>query len=151
MNSDTLHEHFRDLIALRLYAETDEDESTRLEAHLATCAACARYAVEIEAGLGSIPRSSGARADLDLPRDWMDRLRESSAELEPRRRVLPWWTVAASFAAGAIASLVLAHRVPPQSPSDDPLSTWNQFHRAEPPPIATTAGQLGRLSGYLRR
>lgn len=145
------HEPFHELIALRLYGEIDVLERAQLEGHLRACAECSRYAAEIESGLGLAPHGAGTRADLDLPSDWTERLRQATREIPARRRVLPWWTVAASFAAGVIATAVIARGPSAPEPAREPLSTWDRFHREEPPPLASTQGQVGRLSQYLRR
>ena len=146
-----IHEPFRELIALRLYEEIDEVERTRLERHLAVCADCSRYASEIESGLGGIARGASSSADLDLPADWTQRLREATQETAVRGHFLPWWAAAASFAAGVIATAVIARGPSAPAPARESTSTWDQFHREEPPPLASTEGQLARLSEYLRR
>ena len=148
-----MHENFRELIALRLYGEIEEKDRSRLQAHLSGCDACARYAREIEAGLGALSRGGRASGAEDLPADWAERLREATRETAPRRRALSWWAAAASFAAGAIATAVVARG--PSSPvpavTTGDASIWSRFHREEPPPLATTEGQLSRLTGYLGR
>jgi anti-sigma factor RsiW len=146
-----IHEEFRELIALRLYGEIDGEERARLERHLGSCETCARFASEIEAGLGALPRGMRSRAGVELPPDWTESLREATREVRVGRGVAPWWTAVAGFAAGVIATAVIVRGPALPAPPQAALSTWDRFHREEPPPLATTEGQLARLSEYLKR
>ena len=76
--------------------------------------------------------------------DWTERLREAGRTIAT---ALPIWTAAAGFAAGLVATAVLAR---PPAVERAP-TTWERFHTDAPPPLATTEGQLARLGEYLRR
>jgi anti-sigma factor RsiW len=143
------HETFHELIALRLYDEIDASDRSRLEAHLEICAACRVFAAEIEQGLGAVARAQ--RTEADLPADWTERMRRATLASPPLRRLTPWWTAVAGFAAGVIATIAIA-RGPAQAPANvATISTWERFHRDAPPPAATTEGPFARLGEYRKR
>lgn len=144
------HERFQELLALRLYGEVDAAERAELDAHLATCAACARAARELDAGLGTfVPLArSGAPGDL------APRLARALAREESAARWSRWIPAAASFAAGALATwLVVRGGGAPDAPhaSGLPPTTWERFHADTPPPAAASSGSLARWTDYARR
>jgi anti-sigma factor RsiW len=154
--SQTDHDTFRELSALRLYDELEPAEQARLERHLAACASCAAHAHELAAGLGRLAR--GAFAD-DLPGDWRERLSEGlGAERRQGALRSPLWVAAASFLAGATLAWTVA--VPaaggggaaPGARLGPPAEALaGAFERATPPPRARDHGMLPLLELYLRR
>jgi anti-sigma factor RsiW len=151
MNHDDAHE----LLALRLYGELSTEEDRALERHLATCTECTSFARELAQGLGVLAHSatSADRARLDeLPPDWLARLRAATRPA-PRRWLQPLATFAAGVAAGL---LVMAALRSPASPalSDPTMRAGNTapfVPRSEPPPRASSRGELARLDTLVRR
>lgn len=135
------HATYRELLALRLYDELDEDESRDLDAHLSDCAECRAYASELESGLGVLAKQGPVVND--LPDGWMDRLRTEVQQI-PAPLHRPWIIAAASFAAGVLLTLVLnAPEVPAnETPTRAPSAS---FERAEPPAPAPTRGRFTQL------
>jgi len=149
------HENFRELLCLRLYGEADETERRTLDEHLSGCADCRVYALELEQGLGVLPRRRDARDD--LPAGWRERLRASVPA--PRRRVR-----ISAFVAGLAAGIALAWilRVPPRAlaPAATSIEASRVVEvaglppfvpRADAPPAATVRGPLTRLAELRRR
>lgn len=98
MSSTTEHPHdsWREMLALRLYDELSAGESVTLERHLAECPDCARFAEELEQGLGAIERSG---ASGDLPADWEQRI-DTVRRPAARPLAKPLLTFVAGWAAG---------------------------------------------------
>lgn len=147
MNHETIHE----LLALRLYEEIDDRERAALEQHLSMCADCRLLASELAAGLGTV-RAPSRGAGLDEPpAEWVEKLRVEAGAVRPHRRISPWWTAAAGFAAGLLSALAIAQRGAHSTELARVDPTWGRFYRATPPPQATTTGQLAHLWSYLER
>ncbi len=127
----------RELLALRLYGELEGDEGERVDAHLASCAACRATAAELERGLGLLRAAPPA---LESPDSWA-RARFRGHHL------------AASFAAGLLVSwLLIAGLAARQATSEDlPPVAESSFRRAAPPPAASRPERLGLLGAWLRQ
>jgi anti-sigma factor RsiW len=142
-----IHEKFRELLCLRLYGETDETERRALDEHLAGCADCRAYALELEQGLGAL-RARRAERD-DLPAGWRERLGEVAHARLSRGRLL-------AFVAGLAAGIAVAFalRTPPASQEHSmprtevaELAGLPPFVlRAEAPPLASVRGPFARLA-----
>lgn len=174
------HESFRELMALHLYGELDESGRARLEQHLRSCADCRRFSSELSSGLGALReapashdtpewRSPSVEHDTakpvagkhdtgEIPADWRQRLRRSTVEEQRRARLSPLWSSVAAFAAGILLATIAMHRASGDSGElvarNDRAampSIYERFNGSNPPPRATTAGQLARLGDYLKR
>ncbi|MEM7309219.1 MAG: zf-HC2 domain-containing protein [Planctomycetota bacterium] len=145
------HEPFRELLALRLYGELDDAEARALAAHLAGCDACARFADELEHGLGAAPRGETGAAE--LPDGWRERLDDAIRPAAASR-----WRWAAPFAAGLAAGVLLMGLRPEpereQRASGSSLVTNagagpELVLRPGPPPPASGRGTYARLGDLL--
>ena len=150
------HETYHELLALRLYGELDADEQERLARHLAECEDCARFARDLEATLGAVKTAEESLRRDELPANWDERL---CAATRPRRSLRPLATFAAGLAAGLLVTWATRPGPPPAAPAGDPgirvVSNSGDARsfvaRTDPPPRATTPGQLGQLRAYIRR
>jgi anti-sigma factor RsiW len=160
------HESFRELLALRLYGELEANDGARLADHLTDCPDCRQFARELAAGLGALRAAPVQQAEGEIPADWRERLRRSTAaETGPGRTTRRWaslrsplWASAAAFAAGVLVATLLMRRA-----NDNPIdlvasndgarvpSIYERFNGSTPPPQATTAGQLARWGEYMKR
>ncbi len=143
------HEEYRELLALRLYGECDEREGARLDAHLAECEDCRRFARDLDAGLGRV----AARADGDdLPPGWLERVSAAAREERPARRGAAWWAAAAGFLIG-LATMALVRTGPRESGAPGERSVVRE-ERARPAgdvPVSTAGpGPLARLAAQRR-
>jgi anti-sigma factor RsiW len=152
------HDPFREQMALSLYDELGRDESIALERHLEQCDECRRFQAELARGMGRVRSLANARADAELPADWIERLAAAMRDEGPRRtRMSPWVAAVTSFAAGILVAALVAHRA--DSPASESTrqsitadeANYARYLRATPPPPATGGGQLARLSSYVKR
>lgn len=145
------HENFHELLALRLYGELSADEARALERHLGACAECAAFALELERGLGVLARLDRARL-LELPDDWAERLGAATRPTHLQR----WVRALVPFAAGVAASLLVMALRPSATPSGElpgarPGAEAPFVPRSDPPPLASSRGELARLETLIRR
>lgn len=161
-------ERLRELLALRLYDELDEDERRELEALLVAHPAAAADERDLAAGLGRLRAAAGAGdEDGALPAAWRARLDAALAdEPRPARR----WSHVLAFAAGLAAGLLLyaAPRLAPDGRGarrpPAPLAVHTNAGAPAPratlvgglapgqaPPPASTRGGLLRLMALDRR
>ncbi len=148
------HDEIRELLALRLYDELEPDEQRSLEAHLRGCTDCARFANELEVGLGRvrIPEESP-----ELPPDWDARLARSTATLRRRSWTREALLVASGLAAGVL--LMIAWGSLARGPHDmrqlahlDPdAPAFLRFQGDTPPPPATGGGPSARYLAWRAR
>ena len=157
------HDDIHELLALRLYGELEAGDVSRVEAHLAECAACRTFAGELEHGLGRVAMAS---AD-DLPGDWRARLERevaASPPASPARGVVAPQSFLLGTALGLAAGLLVAWGLIVAMPSKDaaPQPTYVasngsadgapvEVALATLPPKAQAGGELARLSLYLRK
>lgn len=148
-----IHETFRELLALRLYDELEAAESAALDAHLAGCAACRTFALELQAGLGRAPQ--GTAAD-DLPAGWSEALRARIGARPSAPRPATRRPALLAFASGLAAGLLVmagwrARGEPSATPARPPAAVETAFARATPPPLASGRGPLAQLAALERR
>jgi len=149
-----MHVRIRELLALRVYGETDPEEERAIEAHLAECAACAGFAAELGQDLG---RARALRAQASLPADWDANLADATAGLRRstwRRELL---LVGSGLAAGVLAMLAWSALSkpaanPPAVASANPdAPAFLRFQGDTPPPLATAGGPAARYLGWQAR
>jgi len=146
------HERIRELVALDLYGELDDDERRELDDALAGSEEARALAHEMRDGLGRLASHAEQRTRGDLPSGWREELR-AAIDRERGRRARPWPLVAAGavgFAAGLLMAAWGTTRDPGSSGSgvDVPVAA---FERTTAPPPSTARGPLARLGEYLDR
>jgi anti-sigma factor RsiW len=149
-----MHVRIRELLALRVYGETDPEEERAIEAHLAECAACAKFAAELGQDLG---RTRELRAEPSLPADWDANLADATADLRRRSWKRELLLVGSGLAAGVLAMLAWsaiskAPAHPPTLANANPdAPAFLRFQGDTPPPLATAGGPAARYLAWQAR
>jgi predicted anti-sigma-YlaC factor YlaD len=148
------HEQIRELLALRLYGEIEPDEERALVEHLRECRECARFARELEQGLG---RTRELRETADLPAGWDASLADATARLRRRSWMREALLVGSGLAAGVLAMLAWSAfsspraTVPSIASSYPDAPAFLRFQHDTPPPLATAGGPAARYLAWQAR
>ena len=148
------HERIRELLALRVYGETDPEEERAIAAHLAECPACADFAAELGQDLG---RARELRAQASLPDDWDANLAEATADLRRRSWRRELLLVGSGLAAGVLAMLAWSAIQSPRATApavanmNPDTPAFLRFQGDTPPPLATAGGPAARYLAWQAR
>ncbi len=148
------HERIRELLALRLYGETDPGEEQAIAAHLDECRVCAKFAAELGQDLG---RARALNAEASLPPGWDASLADATARLRRRHWTREALLVGSGLAAGVLAMLAWSAFANPH-PRPSSLANTNpdapaflRFQGDTPPPLATAGGPATRYLAWQAR
>ena len=144
------HERMREQLALRLYGEIDPAEEQALAAHLRDCAACARFAGELEQGLG---RARELPSEAALPAGWDARLAGATARVRRGAFTREVLLVGSGLAAGVLAMLAFHTSAKPASvaSADPDAPAFLRYQGSTPPPLATGGGPAARYLAWKAR
>lgn len=151
------HERMRELLALRLYDEIEPEEQLELASHLASCIECARFAGELDSGLGRLREEAARAADAQLPAGWDARLAAATSAHPRSIRARDLALVAAGIAAGVLLVLAWsALRPAPEASTgvarlDAEAPAFLRFRGDAPPPPATGGGPAARYLAWQTR